>query len=54
MQKCRADKSLGLTWDDFDKPEGGVPVQLDCEQWQQDQKNDIFGGDEEDEFSMDY
>lgn len=52
MQKCREDKSLELSWDDFEKPEGGLPVLLDCDQWEREQNFDTFGGEDEDEFSM--
>lgn len=43
MQKCREDESLGLSWADFDKPEGGVSVELDCDRWRLERKMDTFG-----------
>lgn len=47
MKKAYADESLGLTYEDFEKPEGlNIEAELDCAE-RESNASDIFGGDED-------
>ena len=48
MHKVHEDKTLDITKSDFEKPEIPISVELDCGKWQDSQKNDTFGDEEED------